>query len=150
MAKNEGGTWRPSGASMPAWRGEKTPVAEGVPLLPEDSDPRVPPKSEVPENNSGRWGVAGEQRLEPPAHYQSATAMVTLHGTLASKFPFISRASQKANSDLLGFLQRATSTEVGRAVRGQSVKMHALPQSSCSLTPLSVQSLSRVRLFTTP
>ena len=30
---------------------EKTPVAGGVPLLPKDSDPRVPPKSEVPEDN---------------------------------------------------------------------------------------------------
>lgn len=107
---------------------EKTPVAGGVPLLPEDSDPRVPPKSEVPEDNRpGRWGVAGKQRLEAPAHYRSMTAVVMLHRTLASKFPFTSRASQKAHSDLLGFLQRATSTEVGRAVRGQRVKMQALP-----------------------
>lgn len=38
---------------------EKTLVAGGVPLLPEDSDPRALPKSEVPEdNNPGRWGEA--------------------------------------------------------------------------------------------
>ena len=56
-----------------------------------------------------------------------------LHGTLASKLHFIARVSLKANSDLLGFSRRETSTEVGRAVTGQRVKMQALPQSSCAL-----------------
>lgn len=38
---------------------EKTPAAGGAPLLPEDSDPRALPKSEVPEDNTpGRWGEA--------------------------------------------------------------------------------------------